>query len=120
MEKSNSFTDLIVWQKAHTFVLNIYKITKDFPKEELYRLTSQLRRASVSIPANISEGYTKRGKHDKIRYLNIAQGSLEECHYYLILSADLGFVSTKTLISDKDEIGKLLNSYSKAILSSIS
>jgi four helix bundle protein len=120
MEKSKSFTDLIVWRKAHSFVLSIYKITKDFLREELYGLTSQLRRSATSIPANIAEGYKKRGKQDKVRFLNIAEGSLEECHYYLILSEDLGFAKTKDLISNKEEIGKLLTSYSKAILSSIS
>ena len=120
MEKSKNFTDLIVWQKAHAFVLKVYKLTREFSKEELYGLTSQLRRAAISIPANIAEGYKKRGKQDKVRYLNIAEGSLEECHYYLILSEDLGFARTKELITDKEEIGKLLTAYSKAILSSIS
>lgn len=120
MEKSKNFTELIVWQKAHTFVLKIYNLTRNFPKEEVYGLTSQLRRAAVSIPANIAEGYKKRGKPDKVRFLNMAEGSLEECHYYLILSEDLGFVDTKELGSAKEEIGKLLTSYSKAILSSIS
>ena len=120
MEKSKIFTDLIVWQKAHAFVLNIYKITKDFPKEELFSLTSQLRRAAISIPANIAEGYKKRGKQDKIRFLNIAEGSLEESHYYLILAGDLNYCNTKTLIKETEEIAKLITSYSKAILSSIS
>jgi four helix bundle protein len=120
MEKSKNFTDLIVWQKAHAFVLRIYKLTREFPKEELYGLTSQLRRAAVSIPANIAEGYKKRGKPDKVRFLNTVEGSLEESHYYLILSEDLGFARTKELITDKEEIGKLLTAYSKAILSSIS
>lgn len=117
MEKSKNFTELIVWQKAHTFVLKIYNLTRNFPKEEVYGLTSQLRRAAVSIPANIAEGYKKRGKPDKVRFLNMAEGSLEECHYYLILSEDLGFADTKELVSEKEEIGKLLTSYSKAILS---
>ena len=120
MEKSKNFTDLIVWQKAHAFVLRIYKLTREFPREELYGLTSQLRRAAISIPANIAEGYKKRGKPDKVKFLNTAEGSLEESHYYLILSEDLGFARTKELITDKEEIAKLLTSYSKAILSSIS
>lgn len=78
MEKSKKFTDLIVWQKAHQFVLEVYKLTKNFPKEELFGLTSQFRRASISIPANIAEGFKRRGKNDKIRFLNISEGSLED------------------------------------------
>ena len=81
---AKTFEDLIVWQKAHQFVLEIYKLTSDFPGYELYGLTSQMRRAAVSIAANIAEGFGKRGKADKVRFLNIAQGSLEESRYYLI------------------------------------
>jgi four helix bundle protein len=75
---ARTFQDLIVWQKAHQFVLGVYRFTKNFPKEEMYGLTSQLRRSAVSIPANIAEGFKKRGVTDKKRYFNIAQGSLEE------------------------------------------
>ena len=73
-----SFENIIAWQKAHQFVLRVYLITKQFPKDELFGLTSQFRRAAVSIEANIAEGYKKLGKADKLRFLNIAQGSLEE------------------------------------------
>lgn len=118
MEKSKRFTDLIVWQKAHQFVLSVYSMTKCFPKEELFGLTSQLRRAAVSIPANIAEGFRKRGTKDKVRFFNISEGSVEECYYYLILSKDLGYADTKNLQDLLNEVGKLLNSYSKAILSS--
>ena len=76
-DKAKTFQDLIVWQKAHQFVLSVYKLTKNFPKEESYGLTSQFRRASVSIPANIAEGLRKSGRQDKFRFMNIAQGSLE-------------------------------------------
>lgn len=121
MEKSKRFTDLIVWQKAHQLVLLVYKITKDFPREELYGLISQMRRAAISVPANIAEGYKKKGKRDKIRFLNIAHGSLEESHYYLLLAKDLNYVSdVDELLNLKDEVGKLLNAYSKSILTSIS
>ncbi len=83
MEKSKSFTELIVWQKAHEFVLKIYLLTSSFPKSEIFGLTSQFRRAVVSIAANIAEGYVKKGKLDKVRFFNIAQGSLAECNIIL-------------------------------------
>jgi len=88
---ARSFQDLIVWQKAHQFVLAVYRLTKGFPREEIYGLTSQFRRAAISIPANIAEGFKKRGRLDKARFMNVAQGSLEECRYYLILARDLGY-----------------------------
>ncbi len=87
---AKTFQDLIVWQKAHAFALAIYQFTREFPKEETYSLTTQMRRAAVSIPANIAEGFKKTGKADKCRFMNISQGSLEESRYYLILSNDLG------------------------------
>jgi hypothetical protein len=73
---ARTFQDLIVWQKAHQFVLSVYALTAQFPKSELYGLTSQFRRAAISIPANIAEGFQKRTKPDKTRFMNIAQGSL--------------------------------------------
>ncbi|HCO94225.1 MAG TPA: four helix bundle protein, partial [Phycisphaerales bacterium] len=114
-ETAKRFTDLIVWQKAHKFVLSAYRFTSGFPKEEIYGLTSQLRRASVSIAANIVEGFKKTGAADKIRYLNISQGSLEECRYYLILTNDLGYGRTDILEEQIDEVAKLLAAYSNAI-----
>ncbi|MBT4136958.1 MAG: four helix bundle protein [Candidatus Latescibacteria bacterium] len=91
------FEDLIVWQKAHQWVLAIYRYSEGLPKQEMYGLTSQLRRAAVSVPANIAEGFKKRGNADKIRFMNIAQGSLEECRYYLILTRDLGYGDNEDL-----------------------
>ena len=88
-QKAKRFTDLIVWQMAHKYVLAVYRFTAGFPKEEVYGLTSQLRRASISVAANIAEGFKKTGQADKVRFLNISQGSLEECRYYLILAKDL-------------------------------
>jgi four helix bundle protein len=115
MEKSKHFTELIVWQRAHHFVLSVYGLTKNFPKEELFGLTSQFRRASVSIAANIAEGYSKKGLKDKIRFLNIAQGSLSECQYYIRLAKDLGYADVCQLEIDVEEVSKLLNAYSRAI-----
>jgi four helix bundle protein len=115
MERVRDFTSLVVWQKAHAFVLHIYAYTSTFPKEELYGLTSQLRRAVVSTPANIAEGYKKPGIFDKLRFYNIAQGSLEEARYYLILSQDLNYGDSKELSSEADEVARLLTSYIEAI-----
>ncbi|MDP2423371.1 MAG: four helix bundle protein [Bacteroidales bacterium] len=115
---AKAFEDLIVWQKAHQFVLNVYKCTSAFPREEVYGLTSQFRRAAISIAANVAEGFKKRGKKDKARFLNIAQGSAEECRYYLILSCDLNYCSDTELSVILSEVSKLLESYSSAILNS--
>jgi len=115
---AKTFKDLLIWQKSHQFVLEVYKLTNRFPKEEIYGLTSQFRRAAVSIPSNIAEGFKKRGKSDKARFMNIAQGSLEESRYYLILSRDLGYADTSKLLSLVEELSKLLESYYSSILAS--
>lgn len=115
---TTKFQELIVWQKAHQFVLSIYKYTESFPKSETYGLSSQFRRAAVSIAANIAEGYKKKGLADKARFFNIAQGSLEECQYYLILASDLGFGDVTEKQSLLDEVSKMLESYMSKILSS--
>ena len=109
------FQNLLVWRKAHAWVLEVYRLTRVFPKEETYALTPQLRRAAVSVPANIVEGFRKRGRADKIRFFNIAQGSLDECHYYLILARDLGYANTDVHLAALDEISRMLNSYSRAV-----
>lgn len=114
--KARSFQDLIVWQKAHQWVLAVYRQTESFPKKEIYGLTSQIRRAAISIPANIAEGFKKRGKPDKVRFLNIAQGSLEESRYYLILAKDLNYINSDALLSQLEEVSKLLEAYSQSIL----
>jgi four helix bundle protein len=115
---AKTFEDLIVWQKAHEFVLGIYRLTESFPRSELYGLTSQLRRAAVSIAANIAEGFKKTGKADKARFFNISQGSIEECRYYLILVRDLKYGDPQDLGSLLGEVSKLLTSYRRAILTS--
>lgn len=115
---AKTFKDLIARQKAHEFVLEVYSQTETFPTKELYGLTSQFRRAAVSIAANIAEGFKKRGKKDKARFMNILQGSLEECRYYIILSRDLGYLEDSILYSKIEDVSKLVDAYSKAILSS--
>ena len=117
-EPAKTFQDLLVWQKAHSFVLLVYRLTGTFPKHELFGLSSQFRRAAVSIPANIVEGFGKRSTADKARFFNIAQGSVEECRYYLILSKDLGYGDDPDINSLLHEVSKLLAAYSRRVLSS--
>jgi four helix bundle protein len=118
IKKAKTFQDLIVWQKAHQFVLEAYKISQLFPGNERYGLTSQFRRSAISIAANIAEGFKKRGQADKARFFNIAQGSLEETRYYLILINDLNYADTNTLVTKIEEVSKLLSAYYKKILTS--
>jgi four helix bundle protein len=115
VKPAQCFMDLTVWQKSHKFVLDTYHLSVSFPKTEIYGLISQLRRAAVSIPANIAEGFKKKSKADKLRYMNIAEGSMEECRYYLILAKDLDYADTANLKAQLDEVGKLLTCYTKAI-----
>lgn len=113
---ARTFRDLVVWQKAHQFVLSVYSFTGTFPRQETYGMAAQMRRAAVSIPANIAEGFRKRTKKDKVRFMNIAEGSLEESRYYLILAQDLGYGETDSLMKSLEEVSRLLNAYAKAIL----
>lgn len=117
MSTVQDFTDLIVWQKAHSFVLGVYKISKQFPKDELFALTSQLRRASVSVTSNIAEGFGRHGKKEKEQFYVIASGSLIEARSQLILARDLGYVTGKEHSETDDaakEVGRLLNGLIRA------
>jgi len=115
---ARTFRDLMAWQKAHQFVLDVYRITSGFPKQETFGLVNQMRRAAVSIAANIAEGFGKRGKADKARFLNFAEGSIEESRYYLILTEDLGYAQTKSVMRELEDVGRLLGTYTRAILAS--
>lgn len=118
MSPSRKFQELKVWQESHKFVLMVYKHSKAFPKEELYGLTSQFRRAAVSIAANIAEGYGKMTKPDKLRFFNISQGSIDECQYYIILSKDLEYINNEACLKMEEkleDVSKMLNSYYRAI-----
>jgi four helix bundle protein len=110
------FEEVEVWKKAHVWVLAIYRFSALFPKHELFGLTSQLRKAAVSVPANFAEGFKRLGRGDKVRFYNISQASLEECRYYLILSRDLGYGQTDVLMATVDEVARMLASYIQAIL----
>ena len=101
-------------------MLRVYQLTAAFPRQETFGLALQMRRAAVSIAANIAEGLAKRSKAEKARFLNIAEGSLEESRYYLILTEDLGYSKTEELLKLLEEVSRLLNRYTGTILASSS
>jgi four helix bundle protein len=110
MAEVKTFRQLLAWQEAHKLVVMVYRVTKDFPADERFGLVSQMRRAAVSIPANIAEGFKRRGIREKIRFYNISEGSLEELKYFAILSQDLGYLeSNAKLMTQCETVGRLLN-----------
>lgn len=109
--KAQHFKDLLIWQKAHELVLLVYQMTDSFPKSEVFGLTSQIRRSSVSVPANIAEGFRRKGIADKLRFYNIAQSSLDETSYYFILIQDLKYANTTELQQKTEELAKMLNAF---------
>ena len=116
LTKTRSFEDLKVWQLSHKLALEIYKTSKIFPKEELYGVTSQIRRAAVSVPANIAEGFVRRSNRDKIHFYNMAQSSLQETKYYLILIKDPGYLhATRRVTLIAEETSKMLHGLIESI-----
>ena len=115
MDTAKSFRDLIVWQNAHACLLSVYKLSKNFPPDGRFGLTTQLRRAASSVLSNIFEGFKRKGPGDKLRFLNIDEGSLAEATYPLLLANDLGYAETASFLSAADEVDKLLNACSRAI-----
>lgn len=116
---AQSFEDLLVWQKAHQYVLGIYRITREFPREEMFGLVNQMRRASASITANIAEGFVRIGQKDKLHFYNISQGSLEETRNFVILSKDLGYISEEdklNLLDSASEVSRMLNAYRQGLI----
>jgi len=114
----HEFRDLKIWQKARTLNKEIYKVSKTFPKEELYGLTSQIRRASISVPSNISEGSGYDSDAQFLRYLYIALGSLCEVETQLYLSSDIDYISTKQLeltLVKTDELKRMIIGYMKSL-----
>lgn len=106
------FADIKVWQEAHALVLDVYRATKNFPSEERYGLTSQLRRAVVSIAANIVEGSRRESRTEYARFLNISQGSLAETEYLMMVSRDLGYFEppvAEALLEKLTVVGRMLN-----------
>lgn len=105
------YRDLEVWKRSHALVLRIYQLTKSFPDDERFGMTSQLRRAAVSVPANIAEGSKRRTNQDFARFLNISEGSMSEADYLLLCSKDLGYVpesALKPIAKEIDEISRML------------
>ena len=118
MQMTQSFKDIVAWQKAHAFVIQVYQACALFPAHERYGLCSQFERAAVSIAANIAEGYRKDGIADKLRFLNISQGSLEECRYYILLSYDLSYIDSdryNNMNQSIEEVSRILNAYYRGI-----
>ena len=112
------FKKIQVWERAHRFVLKIYKITSTFPKDELYGLTSQMRRAAVSIPSNIAEGSGRDTQAELARFVHISGGSASELEYQLILAHDLGYIEDAIfpeLNSEINEIKRMLKGFEKAV-----
>ena len=107
-----SYRELQVWQESYKLTLEIYKLSEKFPKEEMYGLTSQMRRSALSVPANISEGFNRRTKKEYLQFLYISRGSLQEVDFLVLLSKDLGYIKKTDFLSLKeriDLIGRLLS-----------
>lgn len=112
MGKIRHFRQLEVWQDAHRLVLMVYQVTQKFPADERFGLVSQMRRAAVSIAANVAEGFKRLGIQDKIRFYNFSEGSLEELKYYSLLSKDLAYISSDAhegLMAQAESVGRLLH-----------
>jgi four helix bundle protein len=110
------FEDLVFRQKSHALTLRVYKCTTSFPKPEILGLSAQMRRAAVSVAANIAEGFSKRGRADKARFMNTAQASLEELRYYFILARDLEYLPRDFAWEDLDDVARLLGAYTRTLL----
>ena len=115
---ARTFRDLKVWQKSHQLTLRVYALTANFPRHEIFGLTSQMRRSAVSVPSNIAEAFARRSRRDKARVLNVASASLEELRYQLILAADLGYLPQDSLATAAAEGSRMLSSYERTILAS--
>ncbi|MBQ0907621.1 four helix bundle protein [Flavobacterium sp. F-328] len=117
MSGVKSYKELLIWQKGIKIVVLVYKLTKDFPKDEIYALTSQLKRASVSVPSNIAEGFGRQTDKSFNHFLNIARGSLNEIETQLIIGKELGFITDDNLITEImsliEEESKMINAFAK-------
>lgn len=112
-----TFHDLRVWQKSHALTLAIYRASGSFPTHEVFGLTQQIRRAAVSVPSNIAEGFRRRTRADKSRFLNMAAASLDELQYQLLLAHDLGYCDTQDMRQDALDVARMLSAYDRAVRS---
>lgn len=120
--KVNTFKDLIVWQKSMELVTKIYECTTSFPKEEMYGLTTQVRRAAVSVPSNIAEGSSRSSTKEFIRFLNIANGSLMELETQIMIAETLNMLTTDKggeLVKRAEEISRMIKALKKSLLARI-
>lgn len=116
-KKITSFTDLDAWKEGHTLVLEVYKTTKEFPREELFGLVSQMRRCVVSITSNIAEGFSRQSYKEKIRFYAVAQGSVTELQNQLIIARDVGYIDKKVfkrLADQSIKVHKIINGLIKS------
>lgn len=113
-----TFHDLLVWQKSHALTLAVYRVSAVFPRHEAFGLTQQMRRAAVSVPSNIAEGFRRRGRADKARFFNTAAASLDELQYQLLLAHDLGYADTEHLRRDALDVARMLSAYDRALRAS--
>lgn len=117
-EKIKSFTDLVAWKEGHRLVLLIYKITKSFPKEEMFGLTNQIRRAAVSVTSNIAEGFSRNSSKEKTQFYFTALGSLTELQNQLLLSKDVDYLSKEKFDDIAKQtviVSKLINGLIKSV-----
>jgi len=118
VEKIKSFTDLVAWQEGHKLVLMVYKTTEKFPKKEIYSLTSQMRRCSISITSNITEGFSRQGKKEKIQFYYTARGSLTELQNQLLIAKDVGYLTKsrfQKIAAQTVKVSKLLTGLIKSL-----
>jgi four helix bundle protein len=114
---AQKFEDLIVWQKSHKLTLKVYKLTRQFPREETFGSVSQMRRAAVSVSANIAEGFGRSSRSDKARVLNLGLSSLDELRYFFILARDLGYIAPGSESDEAAEVGRLLTASARTLAS---
>lgn len=118
MERPKTYRDLVAWQKAHRLVLEVYRVTEVYPEHERFGLTSQTRRATVSVASNIAEGFSRRSLNHYLSHLDMSSTSLEETKYHLLLGRDLGYLSQQeyeSLSGFADDVGRLLRRLSQSL-----
>lgn len=117
MDKIKSFTDLIAWKEAHVLALMVYKVTKEFPKEEIFVLVAQMRRCAISVSSNIAEGFSRKSKNEKTQFYHISLGSITELQNQLLISRDLTYINKDEFMEIAEKtvgVSKLINGLIKS------